>query len=140
MAVEGERETPPRIVAQLGTPSLRGVARLVAIVAATAGALYLLWLTRDVLKILLIAVFTATALGPLVDLAQKARLPRAWAIVTVYLACALAIAGTGALIAPSIGTQLVRLSHDAQAKVGTLRTNPSFRRYDNRYHTTDKLQ
>src|SRR3954447_23679946 len=113
MAVEDERETPPPVVAQLGTPSLRGVARLVAIVAATAGAMYVLWLTRDVLKILLIAVFTATALGPLVELAQKARLPRSWAIVTVYLACALAIAGTGALITPSIETQVVRFSRDA---------------------------
>src|SRR3954453_22725772 len=117
MAVEDDRETPPRIVAQLGTPSLRGVARLVAIVAATAGALYLLWLVRDVVRILVIAVFTATALGPLVDAVQKARLPRAWAIVAVYLACALAGAGTGALVAPSIGSQLAQLSRDAEAKV-----------------------
>src|SRR4051812_711577 len=109
MAVESEPETPPRVVAQLGTPSLRGVARLVAIVAATASALYVLWLTRDVLKILLIAVSTATALRPLVDVAQKARLPRAWAIVAVYLACALAVAGVGALIVPSVQTQVVRL-------------------------------
>src|SRR4051812_23087031 len=63
MAVESEPETPPRIVAQLGAPSLRGVARLVAIIAVTAAGLYLLWLTRDVLKVLLIAVFTATALA-----------------------------------------------------------------------------
>jgi predicted PurR-regulated permease PerM len=138
--VGGESEMPPRIVAQLGAPSLRGVARLVAIVAATAGALYLLWLTRGVIKILLIAVFTATALGPLVDLAQKSRLPRAWAIIAVYLACALAIAGSSALIAPSVGTQVVRLSHDAEAKLGGLRTDPSVRRYDTRYHITDKLQ
>jgi predicted PurR-regulated permease PerM len=136
MAVDSEPEIPPRVVAQLGTPTLRGVARLVAIVAATAGALYLLWLTRDVLKILLIAVFTATALGPLVDFAQKARLPRAPAILAVYLACALAVAGIGALIVPSIGTQAVRLSREAEAKVGALRSNPSVRRYDNRYHVT----
>src|SRR3954470_9537402 len=140
MAVEDERETPPRVVAQLGTPSLRGVARLVTIVAAIAGALYLLWLTREVLKILLVAVFTATALGPLVDVAQKARLPRAWAILAVYLACALAVAGIGALIVPSIQPQVVRHSHGAKAKVGALRTAPSVRRYDSHYHITEKVQ
>src|SRR3954471_5510185 len=86
-------ETPPRVVAQLGAPSLRGVARLVAIVAACAGALYLLYLTRGVLRILAIALFTAMALGPIVDAVQRTRLPRAWAILVVYGTCLLAIVG-----------------------------------------------
>jgi hypothetical protein len=75
--IEPESETPQRIIAQLGAPSLQGVARLVAIVAACAGAIYLLYLTRGVLKILAISVFTATALGPVVDAVQRRRVPRA---------------------------------------------------------------
>jgi len=133
-------ETPPRVVAQLGTPSLQGVARLVAIVAACAGALYLLYLTRGVLKILAISLFTATALGPVVDAVQRRRVPRAWAILLVYLACALAVVGAGAAMVPSVGPQLRELSHDAQRAVGDLRHNATVRRYDNRYHISQKLQ
>jgi predicted PurR-regulated permease PerM len=121
-------------------PSARDIARLAAIVAACAGALYLLYLTRDVLRILVIATFTATALGPLVDTAQRARLPRAAAILAVYLACLLAVVGTGVLILPSVGSQVARLSHNAERKIGDLRSSPSVRRYDDRYHVTEKVQ
>jgi predicted PurR-regulated permease PerM len=117
-----------------------GVARLVAIVAACAGVLYVLYVTRGVLKILVIALFTATALGPVVDAVQRTRLPRAWAIVVVYLSCVLAVAGIGALIVPSVGSQVGRLSHDAQHAVADLRANPTVRRYDDRYHVTEKVQ
>jgi predicted PurR-regulated permease PerM len=131
---------PARVVAHLGAPSLAGVARIVGIVAACAGALYLLYLTRGVLKILAIALFTATALGPVVDAVARRRLPRAWAILVVYLACALAVVGAGALIVPSVGPQVRVLSRDAQHAVGDLRRNPALRRYDDRYHITAKVQ
>ena len=139
MAADADRE-PPRVVAQLGAPSLRGVARLVAIVAACAGALYVLYLTRGVVKILVIALFTATALGPAVDAAQRGRLPRTWAIVAVYLACLLSMFAIGALIVPSVSSQIGRLSTDAQHAVGDLRANANVRRYDDRYHLTEKVQ
>jgi predicted PurR-regulated permease PerM len=128
------------VIVQLSTPSLRGVARLVAIVGACAGALYLLYLTRGVLKIVLIALFTAMALGPVVDAVQRARLPRAWAIVVVYLGCAAAVIGVGALIVPSVGSQVRRLSSDAQHSVGDLRHSATFRRYDDRYHISAAVQ
>jgi predicted PurR-regulated permease PerM len=133
-------DVPPRVVAHLGAPSLRGVARLVAIVAACAGALYVLYLTRGVVRILVIALFTATALGPVVDAVQRARVPRAYAILIVYIACVLATVGAGLALVPSIGSQVGRLSRDAQQAVGDLRANPTVRRYDNRYHVTEKLQ
>jgi predicted PurR-regulated permease PerM len=133
-------ETPPRVVAQLGTPSLQGVARLVAIVAACAGALYLLYLTRGVVKILAISLFTATALGPVVDAVQRRHVPRAWAILLVYLTCALAVIGAGAVMVPRVGPQVRELSHEAQRAVGDLRHNATVRRYDNRYHISEKLQ
>jgi hypothetical protein len=97
MATESDIEetSPPlQVVARLGPPSPRGVARVLAIVAACAGALYLLYLTRGVVKLFVIAVFTATALAPVVDAVQRTRRPRAWAIIVVYLACALAIGGS----------------------------------------------
>jgi predicted PurR-regulated permease PerM len=137
---EPASETQQRVVAKLAAPSLQGVARLVAIVAACAGALYLLYLTRGVLKILAISLFTATALGPVVDAVQRRHVPRAWAILLVYLACALAIVGAGALMAPSVGPQVRALSHEAQHAIGDLRHNATVRRYDNRYHISGKLE
>jgi hypothetical protein len=50
-----DSRTPQRVIAQFSAPTLAGVARLVAIVAACAGALYLLYLTRGVLRILAIS-------------------------------------------------------------------------------------
>jgi predicted PurR-regulated permease PerM len=140
MAVETDTEPTPRVIAQIGTPSLRGVARLVAIVAACAGALYLLYLTRGVLRILVIAVFTATALGPVVDAVQKIGLRRAWAILVVYAACLIAVLGIGALLVPNIGSQVRELSTRAQHSVADLRRNAAVRRYDRRYHITAKVE
>src|SRR4051795_2767529 len=140
METDTDTEPERRVIAQLGTPSLGGVARLVAIVAACAGALYLLYLTRGVLKILAISLFTATALGPVGDAGQRRRVPRAWAILLVYLACALTVVGAGALMVPSVGPQVRELSHDAQRAIGDLRHNATVRRYDNRYHISGKLQ
>jgi predicted PurR-regulated permease PerM len=138
---EAERGPPPlQVAARLDTPSLLGVVRLMAIVAGCVGAVYLLYLTRGVVKILAIAGFTAMALGPVVDAVQRLRLPRAWAIVLVYAVCLVAIAGVGALLVPSIGSQVGRLSHDAQHGVAGLRENATFRRYDDRYHITPKVE
>src|SRR3954468_636860 len=99
-------------------PRPRTVAQIVVTVAACAGALYLLYATRGVLKILVISLFTATALGPVVDAVQRRRVPRAWAILIVYLACALAVVGAGAVMVPSVGPQVRELSHEAQHAVG----------------------
>jgi predicted PurR-regulated permease PerM len=135
-----DTEPAPRVIAQIGTPSLRGVARLVGIVAACAGALYVLYLTRGVVKILVIALFTAMALGPVVDAVQRTRLRRAWAILVVYAACLIAVLGIGALLVPNIGSQVEQLSTGAEHAVGDLRHNPTVRRYDARYHITEKVQ
>jgi predicted PurR-regulated permease PerM len=144
VAIDTDTQTEPapapRVIAQIGTPSLRGVARLVGIVAACAGALYLLYLTRGVVKILVIALFTAVALGPVVDAVQRTRLPRAWAILAVYAACLIAVLGLGALAVPSIGSEVGQLSTRAEHAVGDLRGNPTVRRYDARYHITEKVQ
>jgi predicted PurR-regulated permease PerM len=123
-----------------GEPSAGAIARLVAIVALCVGALYLLYIARGVIELIVLAVFTATALGPLVSAVERTRLPRAWAILVVYVTGALAIAGTAALVAPSVGAQVAQLSHDAQRKIGDLRGRPVVRRYDDRYHLTEKVQ
>jgi predicted PurR-regulated permease PerM len=52
----------------------------------------------------------------------------------------LAVAGAGALVVPSVASQVGRLSHDAQGAVERLRNDATIRRYDDRYHVTAKVQ
>lgn len=118
----------------------RRVVRLIAIVAACAGALYLLFLVRGVIELVVIAVLAAVAFAPVVDAVQRIGIRRAWAISAVYLGCALAIAGAGALVVPSVVSQVGQLSHDAQHGVADLRANETVRRYDDRYRVTEKAQ
>ena len=145
MAIDADPEPSPapaqRVLVALAAPSARGVARLMAIVAACAAALYLVYLTRGVIELCAIAGFVAIALAPVVDAAQRAtRLSRAWAIGAVYVACALAIVGVSALIVPSVGSQVRELSRSAQRAVEDLRSNPTVRRYDDRYHLAEKTR
>jgi predicted PurR-regulated permease PerM len=75
-----------------------------------------------------------------VDAVQRTRLPRPWAIAVVYVAAALAVAGIGGLVAPNVGSQVSGLTRTAQRTVVDLRNNATFRRYDNRYHVTQKAR
>jgi predicted PurR-regulated permease PerM len=127
-------------VISIAAPPARSVARLVLVLALCVGTLYLLYLTRGVLKIVAIAVFTAIALGPLVDLMQHTGLRRGWSIGAVYVALVLIVAGAGIAVVPSSTSQVQRLSRDGQHAVTHLRRDPTFKRYDERYHITAKLQ
>jgi predicted PurR-regulated permease PerM len=135
MAAE-PRATAVRLVA----PTARGVARTLLIVAACAGFLYLLFLVRDVIRLLAIALFLAIALKPLVDTLSRGRVPRALTILGLYLALALMIAGIGVVIVPAVAGEVKSFAHHAPTYVRDLRHNATFRRYDDRYHITPKLQ
>src|SRR6266545_4411768 len=63
----------PGPTVRLAAPSLRGVVRLVAIVAACAIGLYLVWRTRGVLRLTAIALFVAMTLNPIVDALDRPR-------------------------------------------------------------------
>jgi predicted PurR-regulated permease PerM len=122
------------------SPSARGVAKVIAVVALCAAAIYLLYLTRDVIKIVAIAAFTAIALGPVVDLVERSGLARAWSIAAVYATLVLLVLGAGAAIVPSISSQVQTLSRDGARSLSELRRNPTVRRYDQKYHVASKLQ
>src|SRR3954469_21852470 len=122
-------------------PSLRGVVRLVAIVAACAVALYLVWRTRDVLRLAAIALFVALTLNPVVDAAERrVRVPRAAIILALFAALAGGVVVTGAVVVPSTVRQVQQLSRNAPGYLHDLRRNATFRRYDDRYQITAKLQ
>jgi predicted PurR-regulated permease PerM len=128
---------PVRLVA----PSLKGVVRIVAIVVACAGALYLTWQVRGVIRLVVIALFVALALNPLVDaIDARTRAPRAAVIVSLYLTLAGGVVVVGVVVVPSMVKQVAQLSHDAPRYAEDLRHNATFRSYDDRYHLTARLQ
>src|SRR3954453_19233956 len=106
---------------RLAAPSFRGVVRLVAIVAAWAVALYLVWRTREVLRLAAIALFVGLTLNPIVDAFDPpARLPRAGGVLLLYVVLAGGVVVTGAVIVPSTVRQVQQLSRDAPAQLHDL--------------------
>ena len=119
--------------------SARLVARVVLVIAAVVGALYFLYLIRDVVGLVLIAAFFAVAIAPAVNWLQKRRVPRWLAILLVYLGIASGIFGIGLLIVPPLVNGVEDLSADLPGYVDDLRHNKTFRDYDDRYQITEKL-
>src|SRR3954449_13468764 len=120
---------------RLAAPSLRAVARIVAIVVACAVLLYLAWRLRDVLRLVVIAVFLALALLPVVDaIDARVRVPRAAIILCLYAALAAGVSVVGVVVVPSMVKEVQQISHDAPRYERDLLHDETFRRYDDRYH------
>jgi len=80
------------------------------------------------------------ALGPAVDLVERRRVPRALAILLVYVGLLLVMAGIGLLVIPPVVDQATELARDAPGYVQDLRENEALRDLDERYGITDRLQ
>jgi predicted PurR-regulated permease PerM len=79
------------------------VIRTLAIIIAAALALEIIWIARQVISWIVIALFLALALDPLVSLFERrAKLPRGWAIGAVYISLTLVLAAIGATFLPSL--------------------------------------
>lgn len=114
--------------------------RIVLTVAATVGLLYLLWLVRDTLLLVFIAVFLAVALGPAVAFFHRYGLPQGVSILLVYVLIAAAVFGIGMLIVPPVVAQVDGLASDLPGYVDDLRGNDQFKQFDDKYDITDKLK
>jgi predicted PurR-regulated permease PerM len=135
------REASAERQVRLAAPSWRGVVRIVAIVVACAAVLYLAWRLRDVVRLVVIALFVALALLPLVDaIDTRVRVPRAAVILALYVALAAGVVVVGVVVVPSMVSQVHRLSREAPHYVQDLRRNATFRSYDDRYHLTASLE
>lgn len=121
-------------------PSPRAIVRIVLTVSATVGLLYLLWLVRDTLLLVFIAVFLAVALGPAVGLFHRHGVPQGVAILLVYVLIGASVVGIGLLIIPPIVTQVDALATDLPGYVEDLRGNEQFAKYDDKYDITVKLK
>jgi predicted PurR-regulated permease PerM len=119
--------------------STRQIARVFFTLAALASFLYLLYRVRSVLELVLVAGFLAIALGPPVDLLVRHHVRRGFAILLVYLAIVAAIFGVGLLIVPPVVDQVNGLSNDIPGYVEDLRKSDTFRKYDDKYDISKKL-
>jgi predicted PurR-regulated permease PerM len=118
----------------------RQIARILLTVAALSAVLYLLVQVRSTLLLFGIAVFLAVALGPAVDFFSRGRLPRAAAILLVYVLIFAVFAGVLSLIVPPVVNGATDLSQDVPGYVDDLRNNKTLRDFDNKYKITPKLK
>jgi predicted PurR-regulated permease PerM len=131
-------EAPP---VRLAAPSLKGVVRILAIVVACAAVLYLTWQLRGVVRLVIIALFVALSLMPIVDaIDARIRVKRAPIILAVFVALAAGVVLVGAVVVPSMVKQVRQISHEAPRYATELRRNATFRHYDDRYHITARVE
>ncbi len=116
----------------------RQIARILFTTAAFSALLYLLVQIRSTLLLLAVAIFLAVALGPAVDFFAR-RLPRAAAILLVYVLILCVFSGVLALVVPPVVNGASDLSRDVPGYVEDLRNNDTIRKYDNKYDVTSKL-
>lgn len=121
------------------TVSTRTVAKTFFTVAALAALLYVLNEVRAVVLLVCIAIFLAVALGPAVDFFARRRVPRALAILLVYIGIFALVVGIALLIVPPVVDQVDGLSQDIPGYVDDLRANDTFRELDDKYDISTEL-
>jgi predicted PurR-regulated permease PerM len=120
--------------------SSRAVAKIILVATAVVGLLYFLYLIRQVVGAVFIALFLAVALGPAVEFLTRRRFPRALAILTVYVGLMLTVFGLGMLVVPPIVSGVNDFVDNVPSYVEDLRDSKTFREYDDKYDITPKLK
>jgi len=118
----------------------REIAKIVLTALAIVGVLYFVYLIREIITLVLISVFLAIALTPVVNVLDRGRFPRWAAILSVYLTIVLGIFGIGLAVVPPVVNGVNDLVHNLPRYVADLRDNKTFRKYDEKYDIVDKLQ
>ncbi len=129
---------PPPPPSESFAPTTGTIAKVFFTLVALAAFVYVLYVVRSVVLLVFIAGFLAVALGPAVDFFAR-RLPRAGAILVVYLLIFGAIVGVGLLVVPPVVEQVDRLVKDVPGYLTDLRSNTTFRQYDDKYDLSRKL-
>lgn len=116
------------------------VAKIVLVACGVLAAIYAVWLIRDVVGLILIAILFALAVAPAVDWLDSRRVPRWLAILLVYLGIGAAIFGIGLLVVPPVVEGVDDVSSDVPGYVDDLRDNETFRDFDDEYDITGSLE
>jgi predicted PurR-regulated permease PerM len=137
--VSGPTPSLARVQPVASVWTTRQIARVFFTVAALAIFLYVLYIVREVVVLVFVAGFLAIALGPPVDFLERRRVRRSFAILLVYVGIAASIFGVGLLIVPPVVDQVNGLSKDIPGYVKDLRKSKTFRKYDDKYDISTKL-
>jgi predicted PurR-regulated permease PerM len=112
----------PRREAASGSVSTRTAVRLVLVVLLTTLsvllAIWLLYRLQTIVVWSIVALFLAVALGPAVDWLARHRVPRALAVLIMYLVLLIVFAAVGALVVPPLVQQATQLVHALQQPGG----------------------
>jgi predicted PurR-regulated permease PerM len=107
--------------------------RSILLVAAIVFATWLLFTLSSVLTIVLISLILATGLRPLVDELHAHRVPRALAVLLIYLGLVAATVGLGFLIVPSLAAGLSAVVNGAPTAAARLQANLQALEHHNRW-------
>lgn len=118
----------------------RTVVRVILVAIAVVAALYFLWLVRSIIGMLFIGLFLAIALGPVVEFFARRRVKRSVAILITYLMMLASVFGLGLLVVPPIVSGVNDFVNHVPTYVKDLRNSKTFRKYDDKYKITPKLE
>jgi predicted PurR-regulated permease PerM len=120
--------------------SARTIAKVILVAAGVAASIYLVYLLRDLIWLVLVAIFLAVALGPLVDFLQHRGVRRGLAILVAYLLLLAAVFVIGLAVVPPIVDQTNEFITHVPEYVDDIAQNETLQRYDERYGITQELQ
>jgi predicted PurR-regulated permease PerM len=122
-------------------PSNATVFRVVVVAAAAGVLLYGLYLVRSIVVLVLVAMFLAIALDPLVRALGRFRLGRGPAVAVVFLAVIVFIAGVFATVTPPLVRQTQRLATRIPHFAEELSDRSGrFHDLDRRYNISERLR
>ena len=110
-----------------------------------AGALVALWLGLLVLRIgsvlvlVVVALFLAVGLNPLVELLMRRGLKRPWAVLCVIVLVLLALAGFVFTLVPVVTHQVTLIADNLPDYFNQLQRNRTIREFDDKYDVSSKV-
>ncbi|MGM3305714.1 AI-2E family transporter [Anabaena sp. WFMT] len=91
------------------------------LIVAIGCLVILLWQLQSLLVTLMIAVVLASAIAPIVNAAEKLRIPRWLGVIVVYISLIAGLVGAGLIIGPSVSEQIQRLANKLPIYLENLR-------------------
>jgi predicted PurR-regulated permease PerM len=117
--------------------TLAAALALLLVYVAAAG----LWLVRDIIVEVLVALFIAVSLDPAVRFLTKRGMPRSWAVTVIFGVTFLAFVGMMAAIGPPLVRQGISLSNNLPDRIDDfVERFRSLREFGDKYGVTDQLR
>lgn len=113
---------------------------------AGAGALLAIWLGQRILQIgpvlvlIVISVFIAVGLNPLVEALMRQGVRRAWGVLTVAVGLVLVLTGFAFMIVPIVSDQVTTITDNAPGWLDQLQHNRWVQDFDHKYDAIDKAK